>query len=488
MDARSGAMSGRTDLRRGRFQGRHPRLARRQTCRGARARDRLEPHRRRERRGPHRPSREPAHRYQVARDIRGARRRALAPGAPGARGHYAAQGGREVQRAGRPAVGPDGVRRSVVQPSARRPLRFCGRDAATRHGRRAAEALQRVSASRGAEGATSALPARARHLWQRRRVRPVSIRRLHQAVGDGAAHGGASPGTAACTRPGQAARRRQEAHAIAKKAGKLWGGRFKRPLLPELERFSSSLAIDYELYPYDIAGSLAHARGLAAAGILSTRQLAAIGRGLRQIKGELDSDKFDFKLEDEDIHTAIERRLTEITPAGAALHAGRSRNDQVALDLRLYSREAAVEAVSSLVTLIVALAKKAADHADWLMPGYTHLQRAQPITVGHHLLAHAEPLLRDLVRFVHAFESANSVPLGSGALAGTTLPIDRRVAAKELGMADLSPNSVDAVSDRDFALELAFACVSVATHLSRLGAAVVIVATSEFGPRQLAND
>src|SRR3989442_2207398 len=266
--------------------------------------------------------------------MRGARRRALAPGAPGARGHHAAQGGREVQRAGRPAVGPDGVRRSVVQPSARRPLRFRGRDAATRHGRRAAEALQRVSASRGAEGATSALPARARHLWQRRRVRPVSIRRLHQAVGDGAAHGGARPGTAACTRPGQAARRRQEAHAIAKKAGKLCGGRFKRPLLPELERFSSSLAIDYELYPYDIGGTLANARGLAAAGIITARQLASIARGLKQIQRELDSDKFDFKLEDEDIHTAIERRLTEITPAGAALHAGRSRNDQVALDPR----------------------------------------------------------------------------------------------------------------------------------------------------------
>src|SRR5947209_2465289 len=257
-------------------------------------------------------------------------------------------------------------------------------------------------------------------------------------------------------------------------------------MLPELERFSSSLETDFELYPYDVAGSVAHARGLKAAGLLSASQLRAIERGLRRVKRELDAGEFNFQDADEDIHTAVERRLTEITPAGAALHAGRSRNDQVALDLRLYSREAAVEAVSSLVTLIEALAKKAADHADWLMPGYTHLQRAQPITVGHHLLAHAEPLLRDLVRFVHAFESANSVPLGSGALAGTTLPIDRRVAAKELGMADLSANSVDAVSDRDFALELAFACVSVATHLSRLGEDIVIWASSEFGFVQLA--
>src|SRR5579864_5440540 len=145
-------------------------------------------------------------------------------------------------------------------------------------------------------------------------------------------------------------------------------------MLPELERFSSSLEMDFELYPFDIAGSIAHARGLAAAGLLSRSRLTAIERGLRRVKRELDSDEFEFKDADEDIHTAIERRLTEITPAGAALHAGRSRNDQVALDLRLYCRDAAIEAIASVAGLVDAIAAKASRHAAWVMPGYTHLQ------------------------------------------------------------------------------------------------------------------
>ncbi len=258
-------------------------------------------------------------------------------------------------------------------------------------------------------------------------------------------------------------------------------------MLPELERFSSSIAIDYELYPYDVAGSIAHARGLLAARVLSRSQLTAIERGLRRIKRELDGGEFKFEASDEDIHTAIERRLTEITPAGAALHAGRSRNDQVALDLRLYCRDAAVEATASLARLIDALAAGATAHASWLMPGYTHLQRAQPVTVGHHLLAHAEPLLRDARRFGIAFESAGNMPLGSGALAGSTLPLARRVVARELGLTALTENSMDAVADRDFALDLAFACLSTSIHLSRLGEDVVLWASSEFGFVKLAD-
>lgn len=198
------------------------------------------------------------------------------------------------------------------------------------------------------------------------------------------------------------------------------------------------------------------------------------------MRKELDGDVFEFQDGDEDIHTAIERRLTEITPAGAALHAGRSRNDQVALDLRLYCRDAAREAVASIADLIEGLAAKAAAHAGWLMPGYTHLQRAQPVTVGHHLLAHAEPLLRDAARFVHAFEAAGEMPLGSGAIAGTTLPLDRDTVARELGLPALTANSMDAVADRDFALDLAYACLCVSLHLSRLGEDVVIWASSEF--------
>ena len=261
----------------------------------------------------------------------------------------------------------------------------------------------------------------------------------------------------------------------------MWGGRFRRRLLPELERFSSSLSVDFELYPYDVAGSMAHARGLAAAGILKPGQLAAIERGLRRIKRELDAGSFKFVDSDEDIHTAIERRLTELTTAGAALHAGRSRNDQVALDLRLYCRAAAAEAVAAIGGLVDALASQATAHADWPMPGYTHLQRAQPVTVGHHLLAHAEPVLRDAQRFRYAYDSADEMPLGSGALAGTTLPLRRELVAKELGFSRLTANSIDAVSDRDFALDLLHACLAASLHLSRLGEDVVLWATAEFG-------
>lgn len=261
----------------------------------------------------------------------------------------------------------------------------------------------------------------------------------------------------------------------------MWGGRFQRDLLPELELFSSSLNDDVELYPYDIQGSLAHARGLAAAGILDAEQLSAIERGLKKVERELDGGQFKFAKSDEDIHTAIERRLTEITPHGAALHAGRSRNDQVALDLRLYSREMAILAIRHLADLIEALVVKAEAHADWVMPGYTHLQRAQPVTLGHHLLAHAEPLLRDARRFAVAFNAADVMPLGSGALAGSTLPLVRSVVAKELGMQTLTENSMDAVSDRDFALDLAYACLTASLHLSRLGEDLVLWASAEFG-------
>ena len=199
------------------------------------------------------------------------------------------------------------------------------------------------------------------------------------------------------------------------------------------------------------------------------------------MKLELDEGRFKFATSDEDIHTAVERRLTQITPAGAALHAGRSRNDQVALDLRLYCRDAAEEAIVLLAGLIEALAEKADAHAAWLMPGYTHLQRAQPTTVGHHLLAHAEPLLRDAGRFESAFTSASTMPLGSGALAGSTLPLARKAVARELGLSTLTQNSMDAVSDRDFALDLAFACTATSIHLSRLGEDAVLWASAEFG-------
>ncbi|HEY1420664.1 MAG TPA: argininosuccinate lyase [Candidatus Dormibacteraeota bacterium] len=309
-------------------------------------------------------------------------------------------------------------------------------------------------------------------------------------MGNGRANLDTRPGPAAVGPDGQPAGRRQEADPIArvKRTARLWGTRFHRGLLPELERFASSIEIDFELYPYDIAGSIAHARGLAAANLLSPPRLASIERGLRRIKRELDGGEFKFEATDEDIHTAVERRLTELTPAGASLHAGRSRNDQVALDLRLYCRAAAAEAIAGLAQLAGALASSAAAHAAWLMPGYTHLQRAQPVTVGHHLLAHAEPLLRDAERFRHAYQSADEMPLGSGALAGSTLPLVRERVARELAFSRLTANSMDAVADRDFAMDLAYACATTAVHLSRLGEDIVIWASAEFGFVRLADE
>ena len=259
--------------------------------------------------------------------------------------------------------------------------------------------------------------------------------------------------------------------------------------MPELERFQASLDVDVELAPFDIAGSLAHARGLLAAGLVTEGELGRIEKGLGTILEELQSGAFDFADSDEDIHTAIERRLTELDPGVAGkLHTGRSRNDQVALDLRLYCRAAAAAIALNLSGLLAALAVSARRHAAWPMPGYTHLQRAQPVTVGHHLLAHAEALLRDGTRIRQAFDSAGEMPLGSGALAGSTLPLHRDVVAKELGFKHLTENSMDAVGDRDFALDLVYACLLIGLHLSRLGEDVVLWATAEFGFVDLADE
>lgn len=270
---------------------------------------------------------------------------------------------------------------------------------------------------------------------------------------------------------------------------RMWGGRFEKGLLPELEAFNASLEVDSELYLYDIAGSVAHARALCAAGIIDAATLAATERGLAQVRQELSDGTFVFQPADEDIHTAVERRLTEVAPeAGARLHAGRSRNDQVALDLRLYCRAAAAALTGALAGLVTALAKQAAVHADWPMPGYTHLQRAQPVTAGHHLLVFCEQLLRDAGRAQQAYDAADEMPLGAGALAGSTLNQPREVAARALGFRRLTRNSIDAVSDRDFALDLIYACTTVGLHLSQLGEDVVLWSSAEFGYVRLADE
>ena len=221
---------------------------------------------------------------------------------------------------------------------------------------------------------------------------------------------------------------------------------------------------------------------MRAAGLLNERQLEELESAIERTKREFESGSFEFKPADEDIHTAIERRLSELVPeVGPRIHAGRSRNDQVALDLRLYCRDACAELTADLSALVRALADAAAEHAEWSMPGYTHLQRAQPVTLGHHLLAHAEPLLRDAKRLRDAYQAAGEMPLGAGALAASTLPLDRELVARELGFARLTQNSIDAVSDRDFALDLLHACLTTSLHLSRFAEDVVVWASTEFG-------
>jgi argininosuccinate lyase len=260
------------------------------------------------------------------------------------------------------------------------------------------------------------------------------------------------------------------------------GGRFKRGRLPEVEAFSASLPFDRRLYRHDIRGSIAHARMLAQVKLLNRRELAAIVRGLGEIEGEITGGRFRFDVADEDIHLAIERRLTEkIGAAGRKLHTARSRNDQVALDLRLYLRDeidVVTDSVRALRRALIAVARR---NVETVMPGYTHMQRAQPISLAHHVLAYAEMLERDRERFEQARDRTDVMPLGAGALAATTLPIDRRMVARELKFRRISENSVDAVSDRDFALDFLAAAATLMVHLSRMAEEIILWSSTGFG-------
>jgi argininosuccinate lyase len=258
--------------------------------------------------------------------------------------------------------------------------------------------------------------------------------------------------------------------------------RFREPQHPDFHRLNASLSFDRRLWPQDIAQSRAHARMLAAQGIVSDADRDELLRGLDAVELELTLERFPFGSEDEDIHMAIERRLTEIVGAVAGrLHTARSRNDQVATDLMLYTRERAAHAWMEIGELMAALLARAEEHADWPMPGYTHLQRAQPVYLGHHLLAYFWMLERDRARFAFAEAQAASLPLGSGALAGVNFEIDRQVVADELGFPGVAPNSIDAVSGRDFVFDYLGAAATCSTHLSRLGAEIVLWSSAEFG-------
>ena len=258
--------------------------------------------------------------------------------------------------------------------------------------------------------------------------------------------------------------------------------RFGKPQDPLFRRLNSSASFDQRLWPHDIHGSRAHARALGAAGILTGEELASLNEGLDTVAGELQRGEFELRDDDEDIHMAIERRLTEILgPLGGKLHTARSRNDQVITDTALYVRERAGRAVELIGSLMSRLLELAERHADWPMPGYTHLQRAQPVYLGHHLLAYFWMLRRDARRFASARESTAEMPLGSGALAGVTWQLDREATAAELGFAAIAPNSIDAVASRDFVLDYLSAAAICATHLSRLGAELVLWSSEEFG-------
>ena len=265
--------------------------------------------------------------------------------------------------------------------------------------------------------------------------------------------------------------------------------RFDQPQDPLFARINSSIGFDLRLWPQDVEGSRAHVGALHRAGVVDDGERDALLAGLDAVAGELARGEFEVRDDDEDVHMAIERRLTEIAGAvGGKLHTGRSRNDQVATDLALYVRAHALRASELVAALMARLLALGEAHRDWRMPGYTHLQRAQPVYLGHHLLAYFWMLERDAIRFDFARRSTMAMPLGSGALAGLNWDLDRSATADALGFARPSPNSIDAVSNRDFALDYLYAATVCATHLSRLGAELVIWSSSEFGFCEPADD
>jgi argininosuccinate lyase len=258
--------------------------------------------------------------------------------------------------------------------------------------------------------------------------------------------------------------------------------RFHEPQHPDFRRLNASIGFDMRLWPQDLAGSRAHARMLARQGIVSMEDRDELLAGLEQVERELHEGCFRLLENDEDIHMAVERRLTELVGAvGGRLHTARSRNDQVVTDLALYTRERAGVARSAVEGLMGVLLRRAEEHLDWPMPGYTHLQRAQPVYLSHHLLAYFWMLSRDRSRLAFAEREASRLPLGAGALAGVNFDTDRGAVARELGFAEVHPNSIDAVSGRDFVLDYLGAAATCATHLSRLGAELVLWSSEEFG-------
>ncbi|MCC6314340.1 MAG: argininosuccinate lyase [Thermomicrobiales bacterium] len=264
-------------------------------------------------------------------------------------------------------------------------------------------------------------------------------------------------------------------------ARKAWGGRFADSPDARLERFNASIGFDARLIREDIRGSVAHARMLGRQAIIGATEAQALEDGLWRVLAEAEAGELELTLADEDVHTGVERRLRELVgPVAGKLHTARSRNDQVATDLRLWAKGALLDLLTGVNALRAALIEVAQDHVETVMPGYTHLQRAQPIVLAHHLLAYDAMLARDADRLRDAYRRADVSPLGSGALAGVTFPIDREATAADLGFAAISANSLDAVADRDFVLDALFACAAIAMHISRLSEEICLWASAEF--------
>ena len=267
-----------------------------------------------------------------------------------------------------------------------------------------------------------------------------------------------------------------------------WSARFNEPMSDLVKRYTASVDFDKRLALFDIQGSVAHATMLNTCGLISNQDLADIERGMAQIKSEIDAGQFDWQLDLEDVHLNIERRLTELVgDAGKRLHTGRSRNDQVATDIRLYLRDRVDHIAGLLAALQTSLVLMAEQHAQTIMPGFTHLQVAQPVTFGHHMMAYVEMFERDRERMVDLRKRINRLPLGAAALAGTTFPIDREQVARLLGFDSVCRNSLDAVSDRDFAIEFCGAASLVMIHISRLSEELIIWMSPRFGFIDLAD-
>ncbi|MGE9293480.1 MAG: argininosuccinate lyase, partial [Puniceicoccales bacterium] len=275
---------------------------------------------------------------------------------------------------------------------------------------------------------------------------------------------------------------------MAKKQSQVtWGGRFSEKPAELMQRLGESVSFDARLAPYDVMGSKAHSAMLCHVGLINQDERDAIHAGLDQVLAQINAGKFKWKTELEDVHMNIEQALTKITSAGAKLHTSRSRNDQVATDMRLFFKDACCQVTGALNRLLTALLDFAEANSEVIIPGYTHLQRAQPVLLAHHVMAWVEMFGRDRNRFAEIADHANWCPLGSGAIAGTTLPIDREFTAQQLGFVDtkgkprVTPNSMDAVADRDLFIEFTSACALIGTHLSRVAEDVILWASSEFG-------